>query len=38
MVWHFTQCDPEYGHRVGQGLGIDETRVRAVPVAVAHGA
>ena len=22
MVWHFLQCDPEYGTRVAQGLGI----------------
>ena len=22
MVWHFTQCDPEYGRRVAEGLGL----------------
>ena len=27
MVWHFMQCDQEYGARVAQGMGItlDET-------------
>ena len=31
MVWHFLQCDPEYGTRVAQGLGItlDTTRLVA---------
>lgn len=22
MVWHFTQCDPDYGRRVAEGLGL----------------
>ncbi len=22
MVWHFTQCDQEYGRRVAEGLGM----------------
>jgi len=22
MIWHFTQCDPEWGARVAEGLGI----------------
>jgi catalase len=24
MVWHFTQCDPDYGQRVAEGLGFHE--------------
>ena len=32
MVWHFSQCDPEYGRRVGEGLGIDPASVPPVPV------
>ncbi len=27
MVWHFSQCDHEYGRRVGEGLGIDAASV-----------
>ncbi len=23
MVWHFTQCDPDYGRRVAEGLGLN---------------
>jgi hypothetical protein len=22
MVYHFTQCDPDYGRRVAEGIGI----------------
>jgi catalase len=22
MVWHFAQCDSEYGRRVAEGLGL----------------
>ncbi|MEO7910586.1 MAG: catalase [Roseiflexaceae bacterium] len=25
MVWHFTQCDAEYGQRVAEGLGLDSS-------------
>jgi catalase len=38
MVWHFSQCDEEYGRRVADGLGIDASKVPPVPAAVAHGA
>jgi catalase len=31
MVWHFGQCDQEYGARVAQGLGI--TIAERLPVA-----
>jgi hypothetical protein len=31
MVWHFVQCDQEYGARVAQGLGI--TIPELLPVA-----
>jgi catalase len=27
MVWHFTQCDPEFGSRVAQGIGLHANRV-----------
>jgi len=30
MVWHFSQCDLEYGRRVGEGLGIDPASVPPV--------
>ena len=32
MVWHLSQCDPDYGRRVGDGLGIDPASVPPVPV------
>jgi catalase len=38
MVWHFSQCDPDYGRRVGEGLGIDPAFVPPVTVGVTHGA
>ena len=38
MVWHFAQCDGEYGRRVAEGLGMRVQDVPPVPVAVAHGA
>ncbi len=38
MVWHFSQCDPDYGRRVGEGLGIDHAFVPPVTVGVTHGA
>jgi catalase len=33
MVWHYMQCDAEYGQRVADGLGIDATKVAPVPIA-----
>jgi len=38
MVWHFSQCDMDYGRRVAEGLGLRLEDVKPVPVAVAHGA
>jgi hypothetical protein len=38
MVWHLSQCDADYGRRVGEGLGIDPASVPPVPVTAAHGA
>jgi catalase len=29
MAWHFLQCDPEYGTRVAEGLGLDAKSVGA---------
>ena len=29
MVWHLSQCDRDYGRRVGEGLGVDPERVSA---------
>ncbi len=33
MVWHFTQCDPDYGRRVAEGIGlpVPESSAQAVP-------
>ncbi len=28
MVWHFTQCDSEYGRRVAEGLGVDHDAIK----------
>ena len=36
MVWHFSQCDEEYGRRVAEGLGIDAATVPPVPAASAR--
>jgi catalase len=30
MVWHYLQCDQEYGQRVANGLGIDVAQVTPV--------
>jgi catalase len=32
MVWHFSQCDQDYGRRVATGLGIKLEQVQPVPV------
>jgi hypothetical protein len=29
MVWHFSQCDDNYGRRVADGLGLDYAAIRA---------
>jgi catalase len=29
MVWHFSQCDEDYGRRVATGIGLDYESVRA---------
>ncbi len=23
MVWHFSQCDPEFGRRIAEGIGVE---------------
>jgi catalase len=29
MVWHFSQCDDEFGSRVAEGIGLDYEAARA---------
>jgi catalase len=29
MVWHFSQCDEEFGRRVAEGVGLDYAAVKA---------
>jgi catalase len=29
MVWHFSQCDDDYGRLVAEGLGLDYAEIRA---------
>ena len=31
MVWHFSQCDEDYGRRVAEGAGIDLAKAKALP-------
>src|SRR3712207_4949029 len=31
MIWHFWHCDPDYGTRVAQGVGVDLERAKALP-------
>jgi catalase len=28
MVWHFSRCDDEFGRRLAEGLGLDNTTAR----------
>jgi catalase len=36
MVWHFAQCDPDYGRRVAEGLGLPVPAAGA-PAPTANG-
>ncbi|RYX84435.1 catalase [bacterium] len=31
MIWHFSQCDPEYGRRVAEGLGVSVPSTEPIP-------
>ena len=33
MVWHFSQCDQDYGRRVAEGLGLSVEELTTEPVA-----
>lgn len=31
MVWHFWHCDPDYGQRLADGVGVDIEKAKALP-------
>ncbi|TWI54997.1 catalase [Pseudomonas duriflava] len=31
MIWHFWHCDPDYGQRLANGVGIDIEKAKALP-------
>ncbi|MFV1942258.1 catalase [Pseudomonas luteola] len=31
MIWHFWHCDPDYGQRLADGVGVDIEKAKALP-------
>jgi catalase len=38
MIWHFWHCDPDYGQRLADGVGIDIEKAKALPPLEGHPA